>query len=381
MADVAAEGNAAADAADATEAAHAELLAELPLASFDGLPEDMLCCVCQQPKLDNVACCASGHNACRECADQLTNGRCPQGCGPLVRPNGNWMRNVPLNSLVRETQLKCGHEGCAEKLKLRDIRGHMAICAFREVACPCAGLADGLGCDWKGPECELRAHLRDKDHSQYTVGLALAHQQQITTLHTRFDEVNLKLQSASTWQERLDRSGQDLRYQLGELKRVLEVVKDHTDKKDGSSKRSVQRHKQMAKQIEGFDDERKGWETEREELKEKAIEELEEQQTKHDERHNILAAQKLALTQQLEVKLLELEQVKKERDDAIKRRDHARTEHEQLSKSRKRALESNDLGRREGINANRRIHEMHLIIQRTSPREATRNCPCAACTR
>ena len=63
----------------------------------------------------------------------------------------------------------------------------------------------------------------------------------------------------------------------------------------------------MAEQIKGFDDERKGWETEREELKEKAIgEELEAQQTKHDERHNILAAQKLELTQQLEVKLLEL---------------------------------------------------------------------------
>ena len=73
--------------------------------------------------------------------------------------------------------------------------------------------------------------------------------------------------------------------------------------------------------------------------------------------------------------------MKKERDDAIRRRDHARTEHEQVSKSRKRALESNELGRREGINANRRIHEMHLIIKRASPREATRDCPCAACTR
>ena len=67
--------------------------------------------------------------------------------------------------------------------------------------------------------------------------------------------------------------------------------------------------------------------------------------------------------------------MKKERDEAIKRRDHARTEHEQVSKSRKRALESNELGRREGINANRRIHEMHLIIKRASPREATRELP------
>ena len=112
-----------AEAAEARE--HSELLADLPLASFDGLPEDMLCCVCQQPSLDNIACCASGHNACRDCADRLTNGRCPQNCGPLVKPSGNWMRNVPLNSLVRETQLKCGHEACDQKLKLCEIKGHM----------------------------------------------------------------------------------------------------------------------------------------------------------------------------------------------------------------------------------------------------------------
>ena len=55
--------------------------------------------------------------------------------------------------------------------------------------------------------------------------------------------------------------------------------------------------------------------------------------------------------------------------------------HEQVAKSRKRALESNDQMRRESINANRRIHEMHLIIQRVSPRETSRDCPCAACTR
>lgn len=368
-----------AEAAEARE--HSELLADLPLASFDGLPEDMLCCVCQQPSLDNIACCASGHNACRDCADRLTNGRCPQNCGPLVKPSGNWMRNVPLNSLVRETQLKCGHEACDQKLKLCEIKGHMKACEYRPVTCPCAGLADGLGCDWKGPACALTAHLRETDHSKYAIDLALTHQRQLVTLHARFDEINHTLQAEKRWQEKNDGRYQEHREQLAEFQRVLKRVEEHTNKKDGSSKRSLQRHKQMAEQIKGFDDERKGWETEREELKEKAIEELEAQQTKHDERHNILAAQKLELTQQLEVKLLELGQVARERDEAIKRRDHARTEHEQASKSRKRALESNELGRREGINANRRIHEMHLIIKRASPREATPNCPCAACTR
>ena len=253
-----ADAEASAREAEAREAReHSELLGDLPLASFDGLPEDMLCCVCQQPHLDNIACCASGHNACRECANKLTNGRCPQNCGPLVKPNGSWMRNVPLNSLVRETQLKCGHEACVVKLKLREMKEHMRICEYRPVTCPCAGLADGLGCDWKGPACGLRAHLLDNDHSKYAINLALTHQQQLVTLHTRFDEINHKLQEEKRWQERHDTRYQEHRDQLAEFKAILKKVEDHTNKKDGSSQRNQQRHKQMAKQIEGFEEERK----------------------------------------------------------------------------------------------------------------------------
>jgi hypothetical protein len=359
---------------DAEARAQQELLAELPLASFDGLPEDMLCCVCQQPNLDNVACCASGHNACRECADKLTNGRCPQNCGPLVRPNGNWMRNVPLNSLVRETHLACGHDGCDAKIKLREIKGHMKLCEYRPVACPCAGLADGLGCDWKGPACALTAHMRETDHGKYATSLALTHQRQLLTLHARFDEMDSRFSAMLERDATLRVHEQQRDQAMEELKTTLGVIKDHTNKKDGSSKRSIARHKQMATQIEGFDDERKGWDTERAELKEKAHEEAEAQRTKHDENVAILAAQKLEHTQQLEAKLLELDQARKERD-------HARTEHENISKSRKRALDSNDQLQREQRNANRRIHEMHLIIQRVSPRETSRDCPCAACTR
>ena len=239
MGDVAEDADAR--AAEARE--HSELLGDLPLASFDGLPEDMLCCVCQQPNLDNVACCASGHNACRECADKLTNGRCPQNCGPLVKPGGSWMRNVPLNSLVRETQLKCGHEGCVVKLKLREMKEHMRLCEYRPVTCPCAGLADGLGCDWKGPACALTAHLRETDHGKYAVSLALAHQKQVATLHTRFDEINRRF---TTLVDRGDayRARENARASLlTDIKATLAIVKDHTDKKDGSSVRNQQRHR------------------------------------------------------------------------------------------------------------------------------------------
>ena len=58
--------------------------------------------------------------------------------------------------------------------------------------------------------------------------------------------------------------------------------------------------------------------------------------------------------------------------------------HESVAKSRKRAraresslwsLHNNHKLQQEACNAARRIHEMHLIIKRLSPRETTRDCP------
>ena len=170
----------------------AELLDALPLVSFDGLPEDMLCVVCQQPSLDNVSCCTAGHNACRPCADRLTNGRCPMSCGPLVRHNGDWLRNTPLNSYIREANLQCPHTegGCTHKCKIRDMRAHMDECAYRTIKCPCAGNEDRreVWCDWTGPANKLSQHLKDVDHSAYVV--TLLHQQRCDLEELAVNRVN-----------------------------------------------------------------------------------------------------------------------------------------------------------------------------------------------
>lgn len=242
----------AANGADPEERTHAELLAELPLSASEGILEDMLCCVCQQPSLDNVSCCAQGHNACRECAEKLTNGRCPQSCGPLVKPNQVWMKNVPLNSLIRESQFKCGNtdHGCNHKCKIRDMKAHLLVCNYRLIDCPCSG--GEPGCEWRGPACELEEHLSAVDHGKYAVQLALMHRDQLgeikkrsAALNTRFDGM-VECFKASRERER----GRD--NTLQSIVSTLATIKDHTDKKDGSSVRNQQRHRQLANQVEGL---------------------------------------------------------------------------------------------------------------------------------
>ena len=237
---------------------HAELLADLPLDSFDGLPEDMLCCVCQQPSLDNVMCCASGHNACRTCAGMLTNRRCPQSCGPLLKPNGgDWMRNVPLNSLMRETQLKCPNVagGCDHKLKISAMAAHVAVCEHRQVRCPCAHAREGaIGCQWNGPHCQLAAHMRAVDHSKYMVDILLKHESRFADLRCEheaaLDHVKERFAGIEKWQSEQVERDRKLNEQLAGFKRVLDLVEEHTNKRDGSSRRSIQRHNQLTSQNE-----------------------------------------------------------------------------------------------------------------------------------
>lgn len=239
---------------------HAEVLADLPIDSFEGVPADMLCCVCLQPSLKNVTCCASGHNACVDCADRLTNGRCPQSCGPLLKPDGAWIRNVPLNSLLRETQLKCPNVtfGCDHKLKISDMAAHVAVCDHREVRCPCSHAREGAsGCQWKGPYCQLQAHIRAVDHSKYMVDILLKHELQFADLHRErnraLDHVKDRFAGVERWQSAQAERDRSLSEQLAGFKRVLDKVEEHTNKRDGSSRRSIQRHNQLTNQNENLE--------------------------------------------------------------------------------------------------------------------------------
>lgn len=371
---------AAADA-DAVNGRHRQLLDALPLVSFDGLPEDMLCVVCQQPSLDNVSCCAAGHNACRPCADRLTNGRCPMSCGPLVRHNGGWLRNTPLNSYIREANLNCPHTegGCTHKCKIRDMRAHMDACAYRTITCPCGGEALGAArtvshhvCDWSGPANQLAQHLKDVDHSGYVVNMLHQNARDIEELSVnRVNELKDRFVGVEQWQTAFAERERKRDEQLAEFKRTLDVVKDHTDKRDGSAKRSVARHKAMAQEI-------KSLKTELATEKEKAarVEELEAERDARvarcceleEEQHStatIATAQK--------------DELRGQRDQAMKQRDEAVAEAARWTQVAKRRRETNVDSERHYKRANKQLHELHAVLARMVPHAAARSCPCADC--
>ena len=373
--------------------ADAATLADLPIHSFADVPEDMLCCVCMQPNLDNVACCAQGHNACRECADKLRNGRCPQACGPLVKPNGVWMRNVPLNSLVRETQLKCPNvaHGCGVKCRLREMPEHVATCAFRASACPCSNVENDrlVGCTWKGPECALAAHLAEVDHGRYAINLALTHQLQVARLHERFDIIDARFAAGCERDTAADALHEKVDDRLIELKRVLDIVRDHTNKKDGSSVRNQQRHKQMAGQLAELNTEVSTLKAEAEAMNgvraadATAAEELTGMRAERDELSDLVtlhkdAARAEAARQEACEQSIAVLEVQKEA--AIRERDECREAHRRLNDSHKRSRDANDCLQVERKNANRRIHDMHSTLSRMCPNATSRNCPCCECT-
>ena len=388
----------AAAAAAAEEARLASVLDNLPLLSVD-LHPDMMCCVCLRPSLDNVICCANGHNACRTCADRMTNGRCPQNCGPQLKVDDQFVPNRPLNNLVGENRMLCPYskDGCCATYKLCEIGAHQSVCDYRTVKCPCARVHAKrlLGCTWKGPECKVEEHLAEVDHGKYAVELGLTHRRQVTRLHLRFDEMN---QRCTLMFEKLARSKErDDAHSavLERLEETLDVVKDHTNKKDGSSARSVQRHKAMSAQIVSL-------KTERDELaaslenREAVAARAEE----HEEHVATLLTQKESITKERD-ELADLvtlhknassaeaarEEAREEsiailenqKEGALKERDECREAHRRLSASHKRGRDANQELQLERGNVHRRLHEMHATLARMCPNATSRSCPCCAC--
>lgn len=330
------------------------MLKDLPIDSFDGLPEDMLCCVCLQPSLDNVACCTNGHNACRTCAVQLTN-RCPQACGPLL---ANFVTNVPLNSLVRETQLKCPNVagGCSSKVKIGDMRAHAVVCNHREVACPCAAARDGgvLGCTWKGPYADLAQHMREVDHDQYIVDVLLDHSDRFSGLERErshaVDHLKSRFAGVEQWQSQQVERERRRDEQLAGFKRVLDKIEEHTNKRDGSSKRSIQRHNQLTTQNENLEGD---------------VADLERRLACDAGEIETLHAQVDSLQQQVDIMREEPDVALAGVQEHLERRECAM-----------------DLLVHDGVADNKRLHEMHATMVRMLPSIATaRHCPCAKCVR
>ncbi len=155
--------------------------AELPIESFDDLPVDAQCMICFQPSLDNVSMCGEGHNACRTCANAHwrntlfsdTSKQCPKCRSPLIKPDGQWMRNTALNNLVAEFQVKCPHAqyGCPFKAKMPQVKAHIDVecgtCKYEPMKCKV------ISCDWQGAKCKWHDHLKEVDHGRHLVDAIL----------------------------------------------------------------------------------------------------------------------------------------------------------------------------------------------------------------
>tara|TARA_Y100000389_G_C17467028_1_gene526598 strand:+ start:3606 stop:4706 length:1101 start_codon:yes stop_codon:yes gene_type:complete len=336
---------------------------ELPIESFEDLPEDALCIICQMPSTDNVNMCMTGHNACRSCADKWlrsnneNSDKCASCRKPLMRPHmpgtGNtWMTNTALNNLVDTFHIKCPNVrgGCTHTCKLMDMADHVKNCEWREISCKCSG------CAWKGPACKWSDHMREEDHGKYLVDMMLFTQQVCATMCDKFDgaeEERKKLEGD------VKTLGDSLKTQIGcvgtsveAARDTLRVVETHTNKHDGSSVRSKQRDRKNQKDVDSAKAAQEEAEKERDDLKRK----LDEAQASDNSLTEWERGRYEAMQRDLR-ELPDIEQwktTKRSRDRFFRERDEAR----HLART-----------------AQERIHDQHNMLVKMMPR-AMGPCPC-----
>lgn len=347
----------------------------LPLACFDDVPEDFLCCVCQVPRSDNVTLCAGMHNACRECANTMRNDRasCPICNVEFMRPGGTWLANRAINSVVAEVLLSCANKehGCTHRCRLAELDAHMAVCEHATVACPCARAGgEGQGCAWRGRRSQLNAHLTEVDHSRWIVGLIEESNDRVSRATARVADLDERFTSYRAAAAAAVSDGESA---LRSLKRDVQAVSaqcvailGYVDRRDGSSARSRQRDRKNDKDVAAARAEAekaKGKQTE-------AEGELEARKTELDdysERNERLVLDK----QVLEDQKLELM-----RRAAAHERQHA----EQTAEL-KRAREDREGFMASSKRANTALHEQHILLSKMAPSAVPRSCPCSMCRR
>jgi len=302
----------------------------LPLPSFAALPESMLCCICQQACADNVTLCMQSHNACRSCANRLlehsgpSSRKCPIGCADLHRPDGQWMRNTPLNSLITDTQVKCSYveSGCAHACKVLDMSQHTKACGYRKTEC------DVPGCAWTGCFDHLEDHKRTDDHGKNLVAIMLDLRQSMRLYHEAVggfkDELSGMSGRMANMQKQLDCIGMGQNNQYATLQAIDGKVKW----KDGSSARSERRDRADGKKVKELEEEAA--------VASRTTEETKRQHTEQ------VASLETSLEQER----------KRPRHDAI-------AEHR----------------------LNNMVHEQHKLLASMLPHAASRVCPCDVCRR
>jgi rubredoxin len=347
----------------------------LPLACFDDVPEDFLCCVCQVPRSNNVTLCVGMHNACRECADTMRNDRasCPMCNTEFMRPGGTWLTNRAINSAVAEVLLSCANKehGCTHRCKLAELDAHAAVCEYATVPCPCASAGgEGGGCAWRGRRSQLDAHLVEVDHSRWIVGLMQESNDRVAHATARVAELEERFSSyraaAAVAVSDGERERGELKRDIAKISNQCESILGYVNRRDGSSVRSRQRDKKNAKDVAAA-------RVAAEEAREKqatAEGELAARLTERDEyaeRNERLAFDKQVLEDQ-KAELMQRSVT------------HERQFVEQTA-DLKRAREDRDGFMDASMRANTALHEQHFLLCKMAPAAAPRGCPCSRCRR
>jgi len=327
---------------------------QLPLESFEDLPDDALCVICQQPSTDNVSMCLKGHNACRTCATKWVNSdnanydKCASCRVLLHRPyvpgQGNvWVSNMVLNNLVDTFQIKCANVkvGCTHMCKLTEMSEHMKACEWREMACKCSG------CTWKGPVCKWHQHMQDQDHGCHLVDMLLFTQGVCATMVEKFEAaeaVSAKFQTEhfQPLKTQIDciGSGQN------SMKDQLRVIEGYTKKPDGSSERSKRRDRKNAKDVD-----------EANQVVERATADKATAESERDELKRRLDEIEAAPPPPPPVTTLSLVQF------------------QSCQSTRDRFFRERDEARHESYMAQQRIHDQHTMLKKMMP-HAVSSCPC-----
>tara|TARA_B110000902_G_scaffold203768_1_gene231657 strand:+ start:253 stop:1413 length:1161 start_codon:yes stop_codon:yes gene_type:complete len=347
----------------------------LPLACFDDVPEDFLCCVCQVPRSDNVTLCAGMHNACRECANTMRNDRstCPMCNIEFMRPGGTWLANRAINSVVAEVLLSCANKehGCTHRCKIAELDAHMAVCAYAMVPCPCATAGgEGQGCAWRGRRSQLDAHLTEVDHSRWLVGLIMGSNDRLARVASRVADLDERFTSYRAAAAAAVNDG-ETKHRL--LKRDIEAVGaqcacilGYVNRRDGSSTRSQQRDRKNDKDVAT------------------ARLEVEQAKEKREQAEGELAARNTELNDYSErnERLVFDKQVLEDQKAELARR--VENEAAQVATNNidlKRAREDRDDFQTSSKRANAALHEQHVLLSKMAPSAAPRTCPCSMCRR
>lgn len=338
---------------------------QFPLESFEDLPDDALCVICQMPSLDNVSLCLKGHNACRACADRLvasyheSSDKCASCREPLHRPipvagqGAKWMANTALNNLVKDFQIKCPNVkgGCTHTCKATEMREHAAKCEYREIACKCTS------CPWKGPACKWHDHMQQEDHGRYLVDMMLFTQQVCVTL-TEKSEANEALGEKFRTEvfEPMKTQMSCIGTGVNQVQSALTALENKAKWNDGSSVRSKSRDRKNQKDVDTAQEKQAEAEAERDTLKRKLAEsEASDRGLTEWERGRYAAMEK---------DLRDLPSVQQWKDTCD---------------ARDRFFRERDEARHESHSAQQRIHDQHQVLKKMMP-QATGPCPCTLTT-